>query len=103
MDIGEEIHSREESRMDEEEKDRYLEDRRDMEEMIDRSMVDIVILLGGDQTPEEDRIPEAEKDSGEIDRGHQTEFKISRDMFDVNVIPVSRLERLWLRSWWSFR
>ena len=70
MDIGEEILSRGESRMDEEEKDRYLEDR-DMEEMIDHDMMDIVlgivVLLGEDQIPEADRIPEAEKDSGEID------------------------------------
>ena len=70
-----------------------------MEEMIDRGMVDIVILPGGDQTPEEDRIPEIEKDFGEIDRGHQTELQTSRDVLDVNVIPVNRLERLWSRSW----
>ena len=90
MDIREGVHSREESLMDKEEKDRYLEDRRDMEEMIDRSMVDIVILPGGDQTPEEDRIPETEKDFGEIDRGHQARLRIFRDALDADVMLVNR-------------
>ena len=71
--------------------------------MIDRGMMDIVMgivtLLGGDQIPEADLTPEAEKDSREIDCGHQTELQTSRCVLDVNVIPVNRLERLWSRSW----
>ena len=61
-----------------------------MEEMIDRRMVDIVILPGGDQTPEEDRIPETEKDFGEIDRGHQARLQISRSALDADVMLVNR-------------
>ena len=103
VDTREEAHSREENRMDEEEKDRYLEDRRDMEEMIDRDMMDIVrgigIRLGYDWIPEADQILEEEMDSGEIDRGHQTGIQISRGALDANVILVSKLERLWSRSW----
>ena len=79
--------------MDEEERDRYLEDQ-DMEEMIDRDMMDIVqgigILHGEDQIPEVDQIPEAEMDSGEIDRGHQTGIQTSRGVLDVSALLVNK-------------
>ena len=88
--------------MEEMDKGLCLEDR-DTEEMIDRDMMDIVlgivILLGRDQIPEADRTPEAEKDSGKIDRGHQTQLQISRDVLDVSAKLVNKLERLWSRNW----
>ena len=80
--------------MDKEEKDLCLEDRRGMEAMIDRDMMDIVlgivIRLGGDQIPEAGRSLEEEMDFGEIDRGHQIELQISRSALDANVKLVSR-------------
>ena len=94
MDTREEIRSREEIPMEEEENGRYLEDRRDMEVVKGRDMTDIglgiVILPGGDQTPEADRSLEEEMDFGEIDRGHRTGLQISRGALDVNVMLVSR-------------
>ena len=50
----------------------------------------IVILPGGDQTPEADRSLEEEMDFGEIDRGHQTRLQISRGALDANVMLVSK-------------
>ena len=80
--------------MEEEEKDRYLEDRRDMEVVKGRDMTDIVlgivILPGGDQTPEADQSLEEEMDFREIDREHQIELQISRSALDANVKLVSR-------------
>ena len=95
MDIGEEIPIKEESLMDvvEMDRDRYLEDR-DMEEMIDRGMMDIglgiVISLGEGRILEVDRSPEAEKGSDEIDRERQTGLQTSLGALDVNARLVSR-------------
>ena len=96
MDTREEAHFKEETLMEEEETGRYLEGRRDMEAVEGRDMMDIVlgivimILPGGDQTPEADRSLEEEMDFGEIDHGHQARLRNFCGALDADVMLVSR-------------
>ena len=88
----EEILSNEESLMEEEERDRYLEDHRDMEVVTDQDMiVPMVILpLFEDLTPEADQNLEEETDFVEIDRAHPTGLRISPNVLDVGVMLVRK-------------
>ena len=89
----EEILSNEESPMEDEERDRYLEDHRDMEVVTDQDMIVpmvVILPLFGDLTPEADQNLEEETDFVEIDRAHPTGLRISPNVLDVGVMLVRK-------------